>query len=88
MVPRSAVALVALFLAAAESAPNVVFVLFDDVGWADFDYNVHGRSAIPTPNLDALAGAGLKLKSHYVHSSCTPSRAALMTGRYASNTGE
>ena len=51
MVPRSAVALVALFLAAAESAPNVVFVLFDDVGWADFGYNVGGRSAIPTPNL-------------------------------------
>ena len=67
--------------------PNIVFVLFDDVGWADFNYNVGGESAIPTPNLDRLASQGLKLKSHYVHSSCTPSRASLMTGRYSPNTG-
>ena len=59
----------------------------DDVGWADFNYNVEGSSSIPTPNLDRLAGEGLKLKSHYVHPTCTPSRAALLTGRYAANTG-
>ena len=83
--------LLLLLLPLPDSAPNIVFVLFDDVGWADFGYNAvggPGRSAIPTPNLDALAGAGLRLSSHYVHSSCTPSRAALMTGRYASNTGK
>ena len=68
-------------------APNIVFVLIDDVGWADFNYNTGGKSAIPTPNIDRLAGEGLKLKSHYVQSTCTPSRAALMTGRYAVNTG-
>ena len=68
------------------SAPNIIFILFDDVGWADFNYNVES-SSIPTPNLDSLANGGLKLKNHYVHSSCTPSRAALLTGRYASNTG-
>ena len=70
-----------------QKPPNIVFVLLDDVGWADFDYNVGGKSAIPTPNIDALASQGLKLKTHYVHSSCTPSRAALMTGRYSANTG-
>ena len=35
----------------ANSAPNIVFVLFDDVGWADFDYNVDGRSAIQCKKL-------------------------------------
>ena len=70
-----------------QDPPHIIFVLLDDVGWADFNYNVGGESAIPTPNLDRLAGQGLKLKSHYVHSSCTPSRAALLTGRYSANTG-
>ena len=46
-----------------------------------------GQSLIPTPNLDQLASQGLKLKNHYVHSSCTPSRASLMTGRYSFNVG-
>merc|ERR1712215_603714 len=69
------------------SKPNIIYILVDDVGWADFNYNIDGQSPIPTPNIDKLAGEGLKLKSHYVHSTCTPSRAALMTGRYASNTG-
>ena len=88
MVQKSILFALLLLPLSNSAPPNIVFVLFDDVGWADLGYNVVGRSAIPTPNLDALAGAGLKLKSHYVHSSCTPSRAALMTGRYASNTGE
>ena len=69
------------------TGPNIVFILIDDVGWADFNYNIDGKSAIPTPNIDRLAGEGLKLKSHYVQPTCTPSRAALMTGRYAVNTG-
>jgi len=72
---------------AAPGGPNIVFILIDDVGWADFNYNIGGKSAIPTPNIDRLAGEGLKLKSHYVQSTCTPSRASLMTGRYAVNTG-
>ena len=52
--------------------PNLIFILIDDVGWADFNYNVGGNSAIPTPNIDRLAGDGLKFKSHYVHPTCTP----------------
>jgi len=70
----------------AENPPNLVFVLVDDVGWADFSYNVE-KGAIPTPGLDNLAARGVQLKSHYVQPTCTPSRAALMTGRYAANTG-
>ena len=81
--------LLALLISTTHASPNIIFVLVDDVGWADFGYNTNKPSAtaIPTPNLDRLAGQGVKLKSHYVHSSCTPSRASLMTGRYASNVG-
>ena len=79
--------ILALFTKSALSAPNVVFVLVDDVGWADFGYNTNGLSLIPTPNIDALANQGLKLKNHYVHTTCTPSRASLMTGKYAANVG-
>jgi len=67
--------------------PNIVFVLVDDVGWADFNYSTGGQGSIPTPNLDTLSASGVRLRSHYVHPTCTPSRAALMTGRYAYNTG-
>ena len=69
------------------SGPNIVFILVDDVGWADFSYNVDGNATIPTPNIDQIAGEGIKLKSHYVQPTCTPSRASLLTGRYARNTG-
>ena len=47
-----------VFISYVKSAPNIIFVLFDDVGWADFNYNVNGHSAIPTPNLDELAAKG------------------------------
>ena len=64
--------------------PNIVFILLDDVGWADVGYN---SQDIPTPFLDSLAWSGVKLTNYYVHPTCTPSRAALLTGRYASNVG-
>ena len=38
--------------------PNIVFILFDDVGWADFGYNSPGQSSIPTPNIDRMAKQG------------------------------
>ena len=38
--------------------PNIIFILVDDVGWADFDYNTPGSSPIPTPHIDNLAGQG------------------------------
>jgi hypothetical protein len=47
-----------VFISHVKSAPNIIFILFDDVGWADFNYNVNGHSAIPTPNLDELAAKG------------------------------
>ena len=38
--------------------PNIIFIMVDDVGWADFAYNTPGPSAIPTPNIDSLAEQG------------------------------
>jgi arylsulfatase A-like enzyme len=59
--------------------PHVVIFLADDLGWNDVGY--HGGS-IPTPHIDRLAGSGVRLERFYVQPVCTPTRAALMTGRY------
>ena len=65
--------------------PNFVFILIDDTGYNDLGYNnrsEHSAGRILTPNLDRLADEGVKLDNYYVQSICSPSRAALMTGRY------
>ena len=64
-----------------ESAPrpNVVYLMADDLGWADVGF--HGGD-IQTPHLDALATSGTRLEQFYVQSVCSPTRAAFMTGRY------
>ena len=70
---------------AAESAkPNIVVFIADDLGWADVPW--HG-SPYSMPNLAALAKTAVKLEAHYVHPMCSPTRAAFMTGRYASRFG-
>jgi arylsulfatase len=62
--------------------PNVLLVVFDDVGWGDLGcYGGGVAVGAPTPNLDRLARDGLLLTSCYSEPSCTPSRASLMTGR-------
>ncbi len=64
--------------------PNIVFIMADDLGWADVAF--HGGNA-PTPNLDALASQGLELTQHYVAPVCSPTRAGLLTGRCWSRWG-
>lgn len=65
--------------AEAAKKPNIIFVLADDLGWKDVGF--HG-SDIKTPTLDMLANEGARLEQHYAMPMCTPTRAALMTGRY------
>ena len=64
--------------------PHILFVLADDLGWIDVGY--HGSRA-RTPNIDELAADGVILDNYYVQAVCTPTRAALMTGRYPIHTG-
>jgi arylsulfatase A-like enzyme len=66
------------------SRPNIVFILADDLGWHDVGY--HG-SEIQTPVIDRMAAEGARLESFYALPVCTPSRASLLTGRYAMRTG-
>jgi len=85
MTPRLRHLLALALLAAAPPAvaaepPNVVFILADDLGRADCGFT--GGKDIKTPNLDKLAAAGATLDAFYVQPVCSPTRAALMTGRY------
>src|SRR3712207_3398826 len=58
--------------------PNVVFILLDDVGFAQF--GCYG-SDIETPNMDRLAAGGLRYTNFHTTAMCSPTRAALLTGR-------
>ncbi len=68
---------------AANPKPNIVYILADDLGYGDVHvYNP--QSKIPTPNLDRLAGEGLRFTdAHAPDAVCTPSRYGILTGRYA-----
>jgi arylsulfatase A-like enzyme len=67
------------------SRPNILYILADDLGWADL--SLHG-SPIRTPHIDQLAREGVELTQHYVCPMCTPTRASLLTGRHPSRFGE
>ena len=67
-------------------APHIVFLLVDDWGWNDVGYHSTDMSWT-TPNIDELAANGIKLENHYSHELCSPSRGALLTGRYALRLG-
>jgi arylsulfatase len=68
--------------------PNILFILADNIGYGDL--GVYGGGELrgaPTPRIDRLAAEGLRLTQFLVEPSCTPSRAALMTGRYSIRSG-
>ncbi len=71
-------------LRAADAKPNIVFILIDDLGWADVGF--HGGK-VPTPHLDKLVGESVELTQHYVAPVCSPTRASLLSGRYWSRFG-
>jgi arylsulfatase A len=71
---------------AANEHPNIVIILADDLGYGDL--GCYGHPTIRTPNLDRMAGEGMRFTDFYSAGEvCTPSRAALLTGRYAIRSG-
>jgi arylsulfatase A-like enzyme len=73
---------------AADKKPNIVFILVDNLGYGEL--GVYGGGILrgaPTPRIDKLASEGMRLLNFNVEAQCTPSRSALMTGRFAIRSG-
>ena len=69
-----------------EKSPNLIFIIADDLGYADVGFN--GCKDIPTPNIDRIAQEGVKFTNGYVsYPVCGPSRAGIITGRYQDRFG-
>ena len=68
-----------------EARPGIVLCMTDDHGWGDVGYN--GLRKIGTPELDAMAAAGLRFDRFYAQQSCSPARASVMTGRHPNRMG-
>jgi len=68
--------------------PNIVYILLDDVGFGEIGMdNLSVIRGYKTPNMTALANSGMSLNRMYTEPSCTPTRVAMMTGRYPTRTG-
>ncbi|MCK0158319.1 sulfatase [Cellulophaga sp. F20128] len=65
--------------------PNIIFIMADDLGWQDVGFM--GSKWFETPHLDKLASESLVFKEAYMYPTCSPSRAALLTGRQSFRTG-
>ena len=91
IIPMKHTALIALLLLVlgspipAATQPNILVILVDDIGVADFGFS--GGKDIPTPNIDRLAREGVICTSAYVQPMCAPTRAMLLTGRYPQRLG-
>ena len=72
-------------LAERSKRPNVIVIMTDDQGYGDL--SCHGNPTLKTPNLDALSSESIRFTDFHVAPFCTPTRAALMTGRYPARTG-
>jgi arylsulfatase A-like enzyme len=81
---HSLLVLVASFPLHGAEKPNILFIVADDLGWSDVGW--HGGFS-KTPNMDKLVRTGLELDQHYVQPVCTPTRTALMSGRYPGRFG-
>ena len=76
--------LIAVLDASAQS-PNVVFIITDDQGYGDL--SCHGNPVLKTPNLDQLYSESVRLTDYHVAPTCSPTRAALQTGRWSNRVG-
>lgn len=77
--------LFSLQLIAQKSRPNILFILVDDLGYADVGFN--GSKYFETPAIDALSAQSLIFDNSYMYPSCSPSRTALFTGKQSFRTG-
>jgi len=86
---KTILGLAALVLACnvfADTRPNVILLMADDMGWAQTGY--YGHPVMKTPNLDDMAESGLRMDRFYAGApSCTPTRASVLTGRTNDRTG-
>jgi len=74
--------------AAPDQKPNIVFFLWDNLGWGEVGcYGGGVLRGAPTPRIDALAAQGLRLLNFNVEAQCTPSRSAILTGRHPIRSG-
>lgn len=89
---RACAATISLFAALSSvhpqgrNRPNVVLIFPDNLGWGEVGAYGSVRG-VPTPNIDSIAAQGIRLDNFNVEFSCTVSRAALLTGRYAIRSG-
>lgn len=82
------VILFSLSVEPAESRPNIVLIFMDNFGYGELGVYGGGITrGAPTPRIDSLAEVGIRLTNFNVEAQCTPSRSALMTGRYAIRSG-
>ncbi len=66
--------------------PNIILIIADDIGWDDL--GCYGHPMVQSPNIDRMAREGIKFENFYLTtSSCSPSRASIISGRYPHNTG-
>ena len=77
--------LLGLAVIASAAQPNVILIMTDDQGYGDLA--CHGNPDVKTPELDRLARESASFSNFHVDSYCTPTRSALMTGRYSHRVG-
>ena len=87
MVVIAMVALSPNSTAAADSKPNILVIMADDVGWSGLGSYHQGVKSIRTPNLDRLASEGMRFTDYYAQPSCTAGRSAFLTGQFPVRTG-
>src|SRR6186713_1238566 len=86
LIPLISLFCLAAIAFAAPDKPNIIIILADDLGYGDL--GCYGHPTIMTPNLDRMAAEGMKFTQFYSAAPvCTPSRAALLTGRYPIRSG-
>ena len=71
----------------AAKKPNILVIMTDDVGVSNINLYSHGMMGTPTPNIDRIGKEGVLFTDHYAHPTCTPGRAAFITGQLPIRTG-